>query len=224
MLDRSEKVCSELGRNGPKRWKSEQLLLHEIEFEWLRQFFIQGEGNKRLLWGYWEEPIQKLFHYWEKLEARTRQVLLILQYAAEERCGVSSSSSVLREERSKSLTLIHDIVGQRSPKGPIYDSFTNLLQQRSKKREQWLMRETDTVFKHMPPVCRPIPFPAAYGSGGPNSNEEDLASSAMPDGSSGFLSKLARNVATWGRCYENRRSKELPKGDLLDSASNPSSS
>lgn len=218
VLERSQKVCSELDRNGPKRWKSEQLLLCEIEFEWLRQFFIQGSENKILLWAYWKEPIQRLFRYWEKLEARTRQILSILQYAAEERCGVSSSGSVLREKRKASLAVIHDTLGSRDPRGPVYDTFSSLLRQRSKKRELWLQRESDALFKHMPPGCRPIPFPAVYGAGGSKHSackEEGCASSTMPDGSSEFLAKMANNVTTWGRCYTNRRSKELPPCDCF---------
>lgn len=50
ILERCATTCSNFHRKGPKVWRSEQLLLTEIETEWLRQFFIQGEGNKNLLW------------------------------------------------------------------------------------------------------------------------------------------------------------------------------
>jgi len=41
ILQRCKTSCSSFHRKGPKLWRSEQLLLTEIETEWLRQFFIQ---------------------------------------------------------------------------------------------------------------------------------------------------------------------------------------
>jgi hypothetical protein len=222
MLARCETICSSNfdRRKGPKIWRSEQILLNEIEFEWLRQFFIQGTENKELLWDYWNEPIQRLFQYWEQLETRTRQVLLILQNAAEERCGLLLSvkdKPFLREQRTKALATIHEILGQRSPKGPIYDSFATILMERSCKREQWAKRERDPVFKRMPPGYQPIPFPVIYNGTkeSSTSNEAAFGRSPMPNGSADFLSKLALHVKAWGVCYENQSANELPEGDLL---------
>ena len=50
MLERCRKACSQFHRKGPKIWRSEQLLLLEIESEWIRQFYIQGQGHKDNLW------------------------------------------------------------------------------------------------------------------------------------------------------------------------------
>lgn len=50
VLNRCRNACSQFHKKGPKIWRSEQLLLTEIESEWIRQFFIQGEGHKTNLW------------------------------------------------------------------------------------------------------------------------------------------------------------------------------
>ena len=50
ILERCKNVCSNFHKKGIKVWKTEQLLLADIEFEWLRQFFIQGRKHKNLLW------------------------------------------------------------------------------------------------------------------------------------------------------------------------------
>ena len=50
ILNRCKTACKNFNKKGPKIWRSEQLLLTEIESEWIRQFFIQGQGHKANLW------------------------------------------------------------------------------------------------------------------------------------------------------------------------------
>ena len=50
ILERCRTTCSQFHKKGTKLWRSEQLLLNEIESEWIRQFYIQGSGNYDLLW------------------------------------------------------------------------------------------------------------------------------------------------------------------------------
>lgn len=50
VLDRCKKVCSSFHKKGPKIWRSEQLLLTEVESEWLRQFYIQSQQHFESLW------------------------------------------------------------------------------------------------------------------------------------------------------------------------------
>jgi len=50
ILERCQKACSLFHKKGSKLWRSEQLLLTEIESEWIRQFYIQGQQHKDLLW------------------------------------------------------------------------------------------------------------------------------------------------------------------------------
>lgn len=45
ILERCKKVCSSFHKKGSKIWRPEQLLLTEIESEWIRQFYIQGKQH-----------------------------------------------------------------------------------------------------------------------------------------------------------------------------------
>ena len=202
-------------QHGPIRWRPEQVLLTELENEWLRQFFIQGADHKVLLWGYWKEPLQKLFHYWEQLERRTLQVLALMQQASMERCGHNNISSTTEEGR-EALKVMGQVQGDRkSTAEAIYGPMANLLLERAKSRELWAKRERDSVFQRLPEGCRPIPFPVAYGKSGHDQKKDVLACSPMSDGSSRYLTDLASQVKAWGDAYENRRAESLPGKSIL---------
>lgn len=59
-LERCKKVCSMFHKKG-KVWRSEQLLLTEIESEWIRQFYIQGQQHYDLLWKVSREVMCAIF-------------------------------------------------------------------------------------------------------------------------------------------------------------------
>ena len=239
MLKSCEKVVQNFHRHGPKRWKAEQAVLNQLEMEWLRQFFIQGAVHKKLHWPFWHEPILQLFQYWEQLEARTRQVLLILKHASEEKCGVVSSSDddSLHQKRAQALALLlpmlqgggNIVYGKEKASSStlLYNTFADILLERAQKRQLWLQREQDAIFKRMPAGCRPIPFPARFwgeddddaadNNHATGQQQDYQATSIMPDGK--HLTKLASHVRTWGICFENQCAKQLPKVDFLQSAS-----
>lgn len=50
ILERCQKTCSLFHKKGTKIWRPEQVLLTEIESEWIRQFYIQGKQHHDLLW------------------------------------------------------------------------------------------------------------------------------------------------------------------------------
>jgi alpha-ketoglutarate-dependent dioxygenase FTO len=50
MIARCQAACSNFHKKGSKLWRSEQLLLTELESEWIRQFYIQGSQHHDLLW------------------------------------------------------------------------------------------------------------------------------------------------------------------------------
>ena len=50
VLERCKSACSQFHRKGAKIWRSEQVLQMHIESEWIRQFYIQGQGHKDNLW------------------------------------------------------------------------------------------------------------------------------------------------------------------------------
>lgn len=64
-----------------KQVRAEQSVLNELEFEWIRQFYVQGQKHLEVnLW--WKEPIRQLLEYWVQLEERTLSTLQVLQEAA----------------------------------------------------------------------------------------------------------------------------------------------
>lgn len=50
VINRCRTTCSNFHKKGSKLWRSEQLLLTELESEWLRQFYIQGSQHHDILW------------------------------------------------------------------------------------------------------------------------------------------------------------------------------
>jgi alpha-ketoglutarate-dependent dioxygenase FTO len=50
MTGRCQAAISNFHKKGSKLWRSEQLLLSELENEWIRQFYIQGSQHRDLLW------------------------------------------------------------------------------------------------------------------------------------------------------------------------------
>jgi alpha-ketoglutarate-dependent dioxygenase FTO len=132
-IDRGNAAIRQFHKKGAKIWRSEQLLLTEIESEWIRQFFIQGTGNQNLLWeSYWKAAIEELLSIWSQLEYRTKQTMDLFRAAAEEKCGFdtivnkksSGSESIdrkptkaerkARDRRKKSLEKIEELVSRVS--------------------------------------------------------------------------------------------------------------
>ncbi len=63
------------------------LALQEVEFEWIRHFYIQGSAHMQLH-SWWHEPMRQLLDYWGKLAARMFKILEALKDAAGARvCG-----------------------------------------------------------------------------------------------------------------------------------------
>lgn len=64
-----------------KQIRAEQSLLNEVEFEWIRQYYVQGRTHLEAnVW--WREPMQQLLQYWSRLEERTLSTIQVLQEAA----------------------------------------------------------------------------------------------------------------------------------------------
>jgi hypothetical protein len=78
---------------GEHQWHSEQIVLNELEFEWVRQFHIQGALHARLH-GWWARPMARLEEFWAKLEKRTsdRLAQLEAQAAAAKAGGLARAS------------------------------------------------------------------------------------------------------------------------------------
>jgi alpha-ketoglutarate-dependent dioxygenase FTO len=112
--------------------RAQQMLMNEIEFEWLRQWFVQGQRHKSLH-NYWHTPIEKLCATFCKLE--------------------KAAASTLRLLQSQSTTEDKQISEQ------LYDVFIECLSERSKLRAAWTERYNDPVFETIPPDERPMKCP-----------------------------------------------------------------
>jgi hypothetical protein len=73
----------------------EQSLLSEIEFEWIRQYYVQGALHMETnLW--WQRPMLELMRFWSLLEKRTAACLDILHAAADPQARPSEPMSKKR--------------------------------------------------------------------------------------------------------------------------------
>jgi alpha-ketoglutarate-dependent dioxygenase FTO len=234
LLDRCRVVCSGFHKKGPKVWRPEQLLLTEMETEWIRQFYIQGQRHHNALWEAWGESMRSLLGYWSKLESRTKHVIDLLHTAAEGRChsqkiNRSDGDSVpsrrerkSREKRKKAASVVEEIVARRedaenaSALEQIYEPFAALLEDRAEMRELWAQREKDGVFLELDPSNRPMHVPFEFGVEMDN-DERDSGFSPL-QGSPTHIRELASSVRAWGRVYDTRDEKHLPhcsEGELL---------
>lgn len=132
VLHRCEKVLSAQG--GPERRASDAVvrqecqLQDEVEFEWLRQWHIQGAFHAGLH-RWWRKPMRRLKAHWEKLDERCRQRLGRL-------AGKDAAPARLADAKALAVAL----------------------EDRLRKREYWEQRAADRVFRTLPEQHRPMPF------------------------------------------------------------------
>lgn len=226
IIARCRSVCTHFHKRGPKVWRSEQLLLTEMESEWLRQFFIQGKAHHDILWtNNWDRPIEELLKFWSQLEERTKQTIDWLQFGAEGQCGLDQPSShgpapprserKLREKRKKAREGIHDLITRGesstnsvSPRKDLYEPMAELLEERATMRELWLARQDDGVFHELSRDNRPMPLPVDFLQDGTR-EIVGRGQSPMP-GSPKELRELAANLRKWGVAYESGDMRDLP--------------
>lgn len=80
---RCESILSTGFGFSPKQLKNEQNILNDVEFEWIRQFYIQGKRHYEIH-NWWHVPMQELIKLWGKLEYRTLLAIRTLTEAAGE--------------------------------------------------------------------------------------------------------------------------------------------
>jgi len=229
IIDRCKNTVSQFHRKSPKLWRSEQLLLFDIESEWIRQFYIQGSGHKHILWQAWEEPICELLKYWSLLEKRTKQVIDLLTFAAEAKChnDVTKSSSMDRKEKKifekqkKALVTVEDLVKRgegstsisKNAAEVLFEPFSILLEERAKMRDLWKKREKDGVFKGMSQEYRPLTVPFQFNhvdtDSSNSSGPKETGVSPLP-GSPVELYDLAKSLRDCAKAYQTQNSKYLP--------------
>eukprot|EP00903_Cladosiphon_okamuranus_P018841 g17329.t1 len=210
---RCQTVLGDGHRRTLKQWKTEQLTLSELEFEWIRQFYVQGRAH-HALHTWWHEPLQQLLRFWSLLESRTGVVVNTLQGAAEAHFDQKHAANAAaktpagggatagpderrekkaRQKRSKQRQAVESLGGRAA-----YAAIAEALRDRAEKRGQWAERERDKVYDRLPADARPMPCPLSPSA--PSSAAAGAVSSPLPR-SSMALAALADAVMEWGKIY-----------------------
>lgn len=116
------------------RIRAQQNIMTEIEFEWLRQWFVQGRKHASLH-PYWHKPLLELCATYCKLERLTCEILDILNFHNNNNTS-SSRGSIVTED-------LFDVV---------IESFT----ERSALRATWIERYSDPIYTDIPEDERPF--------------------------------------------------------------------
>jgi alpha-ketoglutarate-dependent dioxygenase FTO len=146
--------------SGSKQLRVDQLALNEVEFEWIRQYYAQGERHYDLH-SWWHTPIQTLARNWARLEERTAKAVSDLKQAAEGVEKLSNAAATLPKEDqrrayknlSKTLKRLADVTNDS------YDTLAEHLTDRAGKRQGWNARYNDPIFKIVDKDCRPMTLP-----------------------------------------------------------------
>ncbi|CAM9870026.1 unnamed protein product, partial [Choristocarpus tenellus] len=160
IVRRCNTVLKDAHRRTLKQWRAEQLVLTELEFEWIRQFYIQGRTHYDLhLW--WHKPLSDLIGFWVRLEVKTHAVLAALRGAAEASSDISGNQchgrrnlpplpsraedmvrkeKKARQKRTKNLEAVRAVGGEAA-----FTMMEDALFERAEKRRMWKEREEDKV-------------------------------------------------------------------------------
>ena len=109
----------------------------EIEFEWLRQWYIQGKLHNSLHL-YWQKPIQELCDAYRQLESSSNQVMTMLEEASESR-GTNEEESLVTED--------------------LFDLMIEIYSDREEHHSNWQERYSDPIFRELPLNQRPRSCP-----------------------------------------------------------------
>lgn len=117
------------------RLRNQEALLSEIEFEWLRQWFVQGQKHAKLH-PYWHTPIKLLMKSYSELEQTAEQIIRLLEKES-------------RRDATKSEDLCETLFDV------LIESFT----ERNIKRKEWAKRYNDPIFRDLAENERPFACP-----------------------------------------------------------------
>ena len=158
--DKCQSALNEGGAATAKVIRSQQLCLQELEFEWIRQFYIQGRRHHDLhVW--WHGPMTELIRLWTQLENQTCKCIQILLDAVKDELwaqDAATSDLLVRRDRKKLMKRKKAIeaVEQQS-----YTEMISFLEEKITRREGWVARENDVIYKNIDrsvaPMTPPLP-------------------------------------------------------------------
>jgi hypothetical protein len=144
-----------------KQIRAEQSILNDLEFEWIRQYYVQGRQHMEVnVW--WAEPMRQLLEYWAQLEERTLSSLQALQEAAFSILGNAMSDSI-DEEGGLSKKKMSKI--KRKAEKVTLESFDVMLEYltgREEKRNGWIQRCKEKLYAKQPVEEQPLTPPFAF--------------------------------------------------------------
>jgi len=119
-----------------KQIRAEQALLNDLEFEWVRQFWVQGALHAKNH-GWWHEPVRDLTGRWCALERRMARQLATLRRAADPAthvhsraaCGVATAA---------------------------FDVMLEAVTERKKRRDAWAERLRAKAYRVLAPEHQPV--------------------------------------------------------------------
>lgn len=109
-----------------------QMFLSEIEFDWLRQWYVQGETHASLH-PYWHKPIEMLVDTYRELEKFSVRIVALLKKSAKKRVPAISED--------------------------LFDVMIEAMEGRNKMRLQWQERYSDPIFSSLDEGMRPMNCP-----------------------------------------------------------------
>jgi mRNA N6-methyladenine demethylase len=182
VIEKCESVIRRAGkRHTLKQWRSEQSLLDEVEFEWIRQWYVQGQRHADMRAEFWNDKIARLVEMWRELESRTYAAFELLRHAVEPLPEhptatadeqKSARRKFLKKQKKARLALKekHQLDHIRA-----FDLLIACFTERAQKRVQWKLRYTDPAFQKVAQDCQPIPLPIFDGHG-PEKQDSDWQS------------------------------------------------
>jgi mRNA N6-methyladenine demethylase len=231
-IERGNALKKSFNKKGVKVWKAEYLVAQELEFEWIRQFYVQGKRHHDSLWEpYWKAPMQDLLSLWSCLEHRAYQTLELLRAATEAKVGVDTDNSTHRpskgerkerDRRKKALAVVESLLARSDTEdgsmanatealSQLFIPMAECLEEEAKKRELWEKREKDHVFRELHPDCRPLPVPFRF-----HRPAGETIQQSTPWGSSPFpkspsaLREMAQQVRQLGEAFDESNSDKVP--------------
>ena len=162
ICERMDGAVRNFHKKSASQFRNEIAVYFEIESEWLRQFFIQGEGHRNLKWAEWNESIGSLLTGWGVLLRRIVEIVNFLRRAAMGSEGMKGADKKEGKKITKAFEQLRAIGGRKEGEDvKLYEVVGEGLEKIGKMRSLWKDRENDSVFFSMEKKWRPmtVPFP-----------------------------------------------------------------
>uniref|UniRef100_A0A7R9U9D2 Alpha-ketoglutarate-dependent dioxygenase FTO n=1 Tax=Pinguiococcus pyrenoidosus TaxID=172671 RepID=A0A7R9U9D2_9STRA len=138
-----------------KQWARESRMLDEVEFEWLRQWYIQGAQHAEQRLPFWGKYIEELEAIWRDLEDKEALKVGMLRNASRVIRGrrqQGALASFSRRER-KHAEAVDQMGGSKA-----FAQMEEILRARQRKRDGWAARAADKLWEALPEEMRPLPL------------------------------------------------------------------